>query len=412
MTEFYDKVSERLIRYAKINTQSKANTGLDVSTKCQFDLAYELYNELKRINASNVYLDEKSCIVYANILANTSAKGFGLITHMDTAPDASGENVMPWILKNYDGKDVLLNKEKNIIISPKDFPNLLNYIGSDIIFTDGTTLLGGDDKAGIAAVMTFAEYIINHDEIKHGLISIAFTPDEEVGGLAKNLDFKRFNVPVAYTLDGDHKGYYSFETFNALEAQIKIKGLSVHTGTAKGIMKNAITIATDIMSKIPLNERPENTCEREGFYHPVLFEGTCEEAYLRILIRDFDKDLFNKKKEFIECLINNANKKYNDTIATITWSNGYPNMGEYTTKVKGLVKNLIEAIKASNITPIELPFRGGTDGSSLSSRGLPCPNLSAGYENAHGRFEYVPIDNMEDNVRILIELAKIYAKEA
>ena len=397
-----------MIRYAKVDTQSVANNGKTPSSIKQFDLARMLFNELNDINASDVYLDETNCVVYARIPANTpNVKAFGLITHMDTATEASGTNVKPWVFENYQGQDITLNKELGIVMKFKDYPNLTNYIGEDIIFTDGTTLLGGDDKAGISAVMTMAEYLIKNPEILHGEIDLAFTPDEEVGGLARNLDFKRFNAKVAYTLDGDHKGYYSFETFNALEAMIHFNGLSVHTGTAKGIMKNAVRMSYELLNKLPL-ERPENTSDREGFFHPLFIEGNTEKAYLRILIRDFDSNKFNERIELIKSLVEETNNEYGPNSATVEFGNGYPNMGEYIKKEPYLVTNLVNAIKKSNVDPVELPFRGGTDGAALSKRGLPCPSLSSGYENAHGRFEYVPIGNMEKNVEILLNLVEIF----
>ena len=294
-------------------------------------------------------------------------------------------------------------------MSPLEYPNLNKYIGQDLILTNGTTLLGGDDKAGISALVTVAEYLINNKDIKHGEINLAFTPDEEVGGLAKDLDLERFKSKVAYTIDGDHLGYYSYEPFNALEAMINIYGISVHTGTAKDIMKNALTIASDLLNKIP-NERPENTEGKEGFFHPLYLEGNCEKSYLRILIRDFDIDKFNERKDLINNLVDNINKQYGN-IASLNLGNGYPNMHQYIKDYPYLVSNLKEAIKDANIAPIELPFRGGTDGTALSQRALPCPNLSAGYENAHNRFEYVPIINMEKNVEILLNLANIYTKK-
>ena len=409
MTKFYDAVSNRLIKYAKINSQSKFNTNLIVSTPYQYDMAQTLYDELVYLNVQS-YFDKDHCIVYGKINKNTKeGTPFALITHIDTAPDAPGNNVKPWILKNYDGKDIVLNKEKNIIMSPNEFKNLLNYVGSDLILTDGTTLLGGDDKAGIAAVMTLVEYIMKNPSIKHNTIEVIFTPDEEVGGLAKDLDLNRLESKFAYTLDGDHLGNYSFETFNALEALINIKGLSVHTGTAKGIMINALTLASNLLQSLPQHERPEYTSCKEGFYHPIELVGNCENAKLRINIRDFDIDEFNNKKDLICRLVANINLKYGN-IATLEFRNGYPNMSKYILEKPYIINNLVKAIRDSGNLAIELPFRGGTDGAALSRRGLPCPNLSSGYENAHGRFEYVPIQNMEQNVLILLQLVGIYSK--
>ncbi|MBP5216592.1 MAG: peptidase T, partial [Bacilli bacterium] len=332
----------------------------------------------------------------------------GLIAHLDTATEASGKNVKPWVLENYDGGAVILNKEKGIRMSPEEFPALKPYVGQDLVFTDGTTLLGVDDKASIASIMVFAEYLFSHPEIIHPTICIAFTPDEEVGGLAKDLDLNRFGAPYAYTLDGDHLGYYSYETFNAEEAQIHINGIIVHPGTAKNIMKNAVTIAGEILDALPKQERPEHTEGREGFYHPLTIEGGTGSADLRILIRDFEEDGFQKRKDFLLDLVAKTNRVHGENTATIQFANGYRSMKKAVMEYPFLVENLVEAIQKAGVTPVELPFRGGTDGSALSNRGLPCPNLSAGYENAHGPYEFVSIQSMAKNVEILIALAKAF----
>lgn len=411
MTEFYNQVKERLIRYAKINTQSSLHSSTTPTTMAQFDLAKELYNELLSMNVDDVYYDKENCIVYAYLKANHKGKDVGFITHLDTAPDASGENVKPWVLNNYDGKDIVLNKEKNIVMSPNDFPNLNNYIGQDLILTDGTTLLGGDDKASIASIMTLIEYLTAHKEIKHGGLSFAFTPDEEVGGLAKNLDLKRFKAPVAYTLDGDHLGYYMNETFNASMYTIEIYGLSVHTGTAKGIMKNAVDIGNEFLNALPKKEKPQYTCGREGFYHIVSFNGNCEYTKIELIIRDHDETKFNERNKTIEDIIDKFNDEYGNNTVKYNMQIQYKNMKEVIDKVPYIMPNLIKAIEKANIKPQTEAFRGGTDGSALSHRGLPCPNLSAGYENAHGRFEYVPIQSMEKNVEILLNLIDIYCSD-
>ena len=410
MKTIEQNVRDRFLAYCKIDTQSQANNGKTPSTIGQFDLASLLYEELKSIGASDVFYDRKNCLVYAKVPGNSKDDHpFGLIAHLDTATEASGKNVKPWVLENYDGKKVCLNKEKGIFMSPKDFPALENYLGQDLVFTDGTTLLGGDDKASIAAIMVFAEYLLSHPEIIHPTICIAFTPDEEVGGLAKDLDLNRFGAPYAYTLDGDHLGYYSYETFNAEEAQIHINGVIVHPGTAKNIMKNAVTIAGEILDALPKLERPEHTEGREGFYHPLTIEGGTGSADLRILIRDFEEDGFQKRKDFLLNLVAKINQVHGENTATIQFANGYRSMKKAVMKYPFLVKNLVEAIQKAGVTPVELPFRGGTDGSALSNRGLPCPNLSAGYENAHGPYEFVSIQSMAKNVEILIQLANLFA---
>lgn len=411
MTTFYDQVKERLIRYAKVNTESTLHSSTVPTTMHQHDLAKMIYEELLSLGVSNAYYDTEHCVVYGQLEANTEkGKPIGFVTHMDTAPDASGENVQPWVLENYDGLDIVLNKEKNIVMSPNEFPNLKNYIGQDLILTDGTTLLGGDDKASIAAVMTFIEHLTKHPEIKHNLISFGFTPDEEVGGLARDLDLERFASPVAYTLDGDHLGYYMDETFNASMATIEIFGRSVHTGTAKGIMKNAVDIGNEFMNYLPKMERPQNTCDREGFYHMMSFNGNCEYVKLELIVRDHDSLQFDIRNKTLQTITDELNKEYGEGTLKMNLQIQYKNMKEVIDTVPYMIPYLKQAITEVGLTPQSEPFRGGTDGSALSHRGLPCPNLSAGYENAHGRFEYVPIQSMEKNVEILLHLIDIYAK--
>ncbi len=409
MTNFNNQVKERLIRYAKINTQSSLHSSSTPSTPYQHDLAKELYDELNNIGVKDTYYDEENCVVYAFLKRNVDkGKDVGFVAHLDTAPDASGENAKPWVLENYDGKDILLNRDKNIIMSPNDFPNLNNYIGQDLILTDGTTLLGGDDKASIASIMTLIEYLIHNPQIKHSNLSFAFTPDEEVGGLAKNLDLKRFGVPVAYTLDGDHLGYYMDETFNASMATIEIYGLSVHTGTAKGIMKNAVDIGNEFLNSLPKYEKPQYTANREGFYHIISFNGDCEYAKIELIIRDHDANKFNLRNEEIKKIVDKINKEYGDNTLKYDLHIQYRNMKEIIDKEPYMIPYLKKAIEQAGIKPVCEAFRGGTDGSALSHRGLPCPNLSAGYENAHGRFEYVSIQSMVKNIEILLNLIEIY----
>ncbi len=412
MSEFYDGVLERLVRYAKVDTQSKAGVTCTPTTAKQFDLARMLRDEMEQIGVSDVYLDEDKCVVYGILPSSLDydAKKVGFVAHMDTAPDASGTDVKPWLLKNYDGSDIVLNKEKNIIMKVSDFPNLKNYLHQDLVLTDGTTLLGGDDKASIAAIMTMAEYYCRHPEVKHGQISLAFTPDEEVGGLAKDLDLERFGAPVAYTLDGDWLGYYEDETFNASEAIVNIKGISVHTGTAKGIMINAVDIANEFMSALPAYEKPQYTEGREGFFHVISCNASCEEAVLRMIIRDHSSVQFEIREEYLRKITDGLNRKYGEGMVTLTINETYRSMKEVIDTVPYMIDYLKQAISDCGVEPKSLAFRGGTDGSALSHRGLPCPNLSAGYENAHGRFEYVPVQSMEKNVEILLRLCEIYAR--
>lgn len=412
-TEFYEAVRERLIRYAKVDTQSDHYGTQTPTTRTQFDLARMLYDELKAIGASDVYLDEKTCVVSAKIpstMPDGGGRPVGFVTHLDTAPDAPGANVRPWVLENYDGGVIVLNAENNITMSPEEFPNLKQYVGQDLILTDGTTLLGGDDKAGIAAVMTMAEHFIGHPELPHGTVSLAFTPDEEVGGLAKDLDLDRFGAKVAYTLDGDHLGYYMDETFNASEATLEVTGLSVHPATAKGIMINAADVVTEFLSMLPRFEKPQHAAWREGFFHVIAVNADVEHAKAVLIIRDHDRVQFKHREAYLEKCADALKAQYGADRISLTIEQSYRNMKDVIDEYPFLIENLTEAIRMAGLEPKTEPFRGGTDGSALSWRGLPSPNLSAGYENAHGRFEYVPIPSMEKNVEILISLCELFGR--
>ncbi|MBR0136879.1 MAG: peptidase T, partial [Erysipelotrichaceae bacterium] len=300
----------------------------------------------------------------------------------------------------------VLNKEENIVTSVSEFPNLLKYLHEDIVFTDGNTLLGADDKSAISELLAMANYLLNHPEEKHGDIRIAFTPDEEVGGLAEHLDFARFGADIAYTVDGDYVGYYSDETFNAIEAQLTITGKNVHPGTAKGIMKNAVEIGCEFIAMLPGRDRPQFTEGREGFYHPHVFSGNVEKAEVLTLIRDHDEDSFNQRKQYIIECVDKLNAKYGENTVSLKYANGYFSMKKVVDQVPYMIDDLVEAIKSCGIEPYHLAFRGGTDGSSISQRGLPCPNISAGYENAHSRHEFVSIQAMVKTTEILIELCR------
>ena len=406
MFNFYDKVLERFIKYVKIDTQSIPNSKDTPSSLCQFDLADVLYQECIDIGLSDVYYDKKNCLVYASLDSDKKdAISVAIIAHMDTSFDVSGKDVKPWVLKNYQGQDVILNKKENIVLRPSEFTNILDYIGKDIIFTDGTTLLGGDDKAAIAEIMTMAEYFIENKDELHCNIKIAFTPDEEVGGLAKDLDFKRLNADIAYTVDGDHVGYYSDETFNASEAQFEIIGKNVHPGTAFGIMKNAVEITNEIINLIP-PYRPNNTKDRIGYYHPHYISGNVEKTIMYCLIRDHDEELFEEKKKSLEEIASKMNEKYGQGTVNMKWANSYSSMKKVVDKYPFMIEELVNAIKDCNIEPTHLAFRGGTDGSSISARGLACPNISAGYENGHSRYEYVPVQSMIEICQIIINLMK------
>lgn len=411
MQDIYQEVKDRLITYAKMNTQSSFTSTTVPTTKVQFTLANYLYDELGEIGVEDRYYDKEKCVVYAKIPANTeNAKALGLVAHMDTSPDAKGSDVKPWVLENYQGDNIVLNKEKNITMTTADFPNLLNYVGCDLVLTDGTTLLGGDDKAAIASVMTYLAYVIQHPEYRHGLISVAFTPDEEVGGLAKDVDLERFEAKTAYTIDGDYLGYYEEETFNASSAQIVIRGRSVHPGTAKDKMINAADVATEFLSKLPKFEKPQYTEGREGFYHVSSVQATCESASINVIVRDHDRLHFDQRNDYLQKIVENLNREYGENTLTCNITYQYFNMKEKVDEYPYLIDCLVEAIKAAGVTAKSIAFRGGTDGAALSWRGLPCPNLSAGYENAHGRFEFVPVQSMEKNVEILIHLGTLYTK--
>ena len=410
-TPFYEQVRDRLIRYARVDTQSARVSDTVPTTKKQFDLARMLRDELMTIGAADVWLDEEKCVLYGRVPATAEGgMAFGLVTHMDTAPDAPGENCKPWVLEGYDGGDILLNPGQGIVMSPREFPNLKNYVGQDLVLTDGTTLLGGDDKAAIAAVMTFAEHLLSHSDIPHGPIALAFTPDEEVGGLARDLDLERFGAKVAYTLDGDYLGYYEDETFNASHATLTLRGRSVHTGTAKGIMINAGDMAAEFVGLLPPLDKPQFTEGREGFFHLVSIQAAVEQAQVDIIIRDHDPIIFARREQLLRDLTARLGEKYGADRVSLTITPTYRNMKEVVDRYPFLIEHLTEAIRLAGLTPQSIAFRGGTDGSALSHRGLPCPNLSAGYENAHGRFEYVPIPSMEKNVEILLHLARLFAE--
>ena len=412
-TPFYESVRDRLLRYARVDTQSTRISDTVPTTRKQFDLAYLLRDELIAMGAADVWLDEDRCVLYGKLPATVPpgrGVAFGLVTHMDTAPDAPGANSRPWVLEDYDGGDILLHPEKGIVMSPRDFPNLLHYVGQDLVLTDGTTLLGGDDKAAIAAVMTMAEHLLQHPELPHGEIALGFTPDEEVGGLARDLDLTRFGARVAYTLDGDYLGYYEDETFNASHATVTFEGRSVHTGTAKGILLNAADMAAEFVSLLPPREKPQFTEGREGFFHLVSLQGNVEQAQVDLIVRDHDGDRFAQREQLLRDLAARLAEAYGKERVSLTITPTYRNMKEVIDRYPFLIDNLKTAITLAGLEPRSIAFRGGTDGSALSHRGLPCPNLSAGYENAHGRFEYVPIPSMEKNVEILLHLARLFGE--
>lgn len=405
--DFCRKTEARLLRYAAVTTQSKDFAGTWPTTSCQHDLARILYEELLGLGLRAEY-DRDHCLVYGWLPAVGVEKDrpIALIAHLDTAPDVKGWDVKPWVLRNYDGGDILLNPTEQIVMKPEDYPNLTQYRGQDLVLTDGTTLLGGDDKASIAALMTLAEHYAAHPDLPHRSICIAFTPDEEVGGLARDLDLDRLGARFGYTLDGDHLGWYQDQTFNAVAAKITITGRSVHPATAKGIMVNAVDLMTELLSSLPAREKPQHTEGTEGFFYVNEARADCEKAEIRMILRDFDRENMAARRDLLCRLCHRLNQTYGEDRVRLEFQEQYRNMGEVLEQHPFLVEDLREAIRAAGLEPKSEPFRGGTDGSSLSFRGLPCPNLSAGYENAHGRFEFVPVQSMAKNVEILLELTR------
>lgn len=402
---------ERFIKYVKYDTESSTTSGLTPSTVTQFELAKELKKELEEMGMTEVMLDDK-CYLMATLPANTDKKipAIGFVAHMDTSPDLTGENVNPRIVNNYDGKDILLNKEQNIVLSTKDFPEILDYVGQDLIVTDGTTLLGADDKAGIAEIMTAMQYLINHPEIEHGKIRVCFTPDEEIGQGADYFDVEKFGCEWAYTIDGGPIGELEYENFNAAGVKIEIQGRSVHPGYAKDKMINALVIANKLVSLLPAAERPEHTTKYEGFFHLMSMSGTIDAASVGYIIRDHDREKYEKRKQQILDIVDFINKQYpNSTIVEI--KDQYFNMREKVEPVKYIVDYAFEAMTNVGVTPIVKPIRGGTDGARLSFMGLPCPNIFGGGHNFHGRYEFIPIQSMEKAVEVIVELVKIIGQK-
>ncbi|MGD9327953.1 MAG: peptidase T, partial [Cyclobacteriaceae bacterium] len=389
-------VTDRFLSYAKIDTQSDESSQSCPSSEKQWDLARKLVKELEEIGMEDITIDDHAYIM-ATLPSNIDKKVpvIGFISHMDTSPDMSGKNVNPQIIKNYDGGDIELNKELNMVLSPKDFPELLFYKGQDIITTDGTTLLGADDKAGIAEIMTAMDYLIRNPEIKHGKIRVGFTVDEEIGRGADKFDVKKFGADVAYTLDGGQIGELEYENFNAALAKVKIQGRNVHPGTAKNQMINAILIGMEFNAMLPVDQRPEYTKDYEGFFHLIDYNGQVEHTTFRYIIRDHDLDKFNDKKKLIQDCAEFINLKYGSGRVSVELVDQYFNMREKVEPVKYIVDIAEEAMQAVGVEPIKKPIRGGTDGSKLSYMGLPCPNIFAGGHNFHGKYEFVPVQSME-----------------
>lgn len=406
-------VTERFLRYVKFDTQSDELTNLTPSTPGQFKFAQVLEKELRDLALEEISLDENGYLM-ATLPANTDKTDVpvvGFIAHLDTSPDMSGKNVKPCIVSNYDGKDIILNQEDSVVLSPSQFPELLNYLGQDLIVTDGTTLLGADDKAGIAEIISAVVYLQQHPEIKHGKIRIAFNPDEEIGQGAHKFDVGRFGADWAYTMDGGEIGELEYENFNAAVAKVTFKGRNVHPGYAKHKMLNSIRMANQFILMLPRWETPEHTEGYEGFYHLVSIEGDVEKTTLTYIIRDHDRDRFERRKKELEHLVRKTNNEFPDC-CSIEIKDQYYNMREKIEPVMHVIDIAEQAMKDAGVTPKVQPIRGGTDGAQLSFKGLPCPNIFAGGLNFHGRYEFVPIPSMEKARDVIVAIARIVNDKA
>ena len=403
-------VLERFLNYVVIETTSDPYAESFPSTKSQLDFSHTLMEEMKELGLTDVTQDEYGYVfgTIPSTVPDYKGKILGLIAHMDTAPAASGKNIKPRVIKNYDGAEIVLNAEKKIVMKPEDFPSLKQYVGQDLVVTDGLTLLGGDDKAGVAEIMTAAEYLINHPEIPHGPIRVGFTPDEEVGQGADYFDVKKFGADFAYTVDGGECGELEYENFNAASVFVDFTGLSIHPGSAKNKMINALLLAMEFQGMMPEAQKPEHTEGREGFIHLESLEGSVEHASSEYIVRDHDFDLFKKKKEYMQRAADYMNVKYGEGTVSLRMEDSYYNMRQQIEPHYFLIENVLKVYEKLDIEPKIQPIRGGTDGSRLSFMGLPCPNLGTGGHNFHGHFEYVCVQSMEKCVQVLIELVKTF----
>lgn len=404
-------IKDRFISYITIDTQSDPASETTPSTEKQWDLANKLADELREMGMEDVSIDEHAYIM-ATLPSNVNHEVpvIGFIAHFDTTPDYSGTNVNPQIIENYDGEDIPLDKEGKMILSPDYFEDLKLYTGQTLITTDGTTLLGADDKAGITEIMTAMEYLIAHPEIKHGPIRVGFTPDEEIGRGAHKFDVKKFGAQWAYTMDGSQIGELEYENFNAAGAVVTFKGKSVHPGYAKGKMKNSLLFATEFLDALPEKEVPQHTSGREGFFHFYEIKGEIEHTVLKGIIRDHDREKFEERKETLKTIVDDMNARYGD-VGSVAIKDQYFNMKEKVTPVMQIVDIAEEAMKSLDIEPIIKPIRGGTDGSQLSYMGLPCPNIFAGGHNFHGPYEYVPLESMIKATEVIVKIASLTAEK-
>ena len=406
-----EKLIERFLKYVSFETTSDEEAGVTPSTPGQMVLAKYLKEELESLGLQEVFLDENGYL-YATLPANIDQQVpvVGFIAHMDTAPDMSGKNVTPRIVQNYDGGDIVLNAADNIVLSPMQFPELTKHLGEDLVVTNGNTLLGADDKAGIAEIISGVEYLMQHPEIKHGKIRIAFNPDEEIGLGAHKFDVERFGCDFAYTFDGGEVGELEFENFNAAAAKLTFTGRNVHPGTAKNKMINSIRVANQFISMLPSHETPEHTEGYEGFYHVVGFSGSVEQTVVNYIIRDHSRERFESRKREFQHLTNKINAEYGEGTLKLELRDQYYNMREKIEPVMYVIDIAKEAMLASDVEPVVKAIRGGTDGAQLSFKGLPCPNIFAGGMNMHGRFEYVPIPSMEKAMKVMVKIAELTAK--
>ncbi len=408
-------VIEKFLKYVKVDTQSDPDSGTSPSTMKQHDLAKILRDELIEIGASDVYYDEEHCYVYASIPSNIDDDKkrykMGFVAHMDTSDEVSGKDVKPRIIDNYEGTEIALSSDGKVVLSPDDFPELLNHIGEDLIVTDGTTLLGADDKAGVSEIMTMAETLLLNPDIKHGDIKIAFTPDEEIGEGTAYFDIERFGADYAFTVDGGKLGELEYENFNAAEGIIKVHGRSVHPGDAKNKMINAALLCYEFHSMLPVFQNPMYTEKREGFFHLTDVNGGTENAEATYIIRDHDEKLFDAKKKLFKDAADYLNKKYGEGTVEVVLRDQYFNMIEKIRPHMHLIDNAKKVMAELGITPIDSPIRGGTDGAALSYKGLPCPNLCTGGYNYHGKYEYASVQEMRKVVDILLGIVKVYGED-
>lgn len=405
-----EKVQDKFLRYVSVWTTSDESSSTHPSSLHELDLSRMLVDELKAMGIKDASLDENGYVmasIPSNVEGDVPAVGF--IAHVDTAPDASGRDIKPQIIPDYDGKDIPLKGVPGLSLKVSDFPEMLDYKGQTMITTDGTTLLGADDKAGVAEIMVAAEYIMTHPEFRHGPVKIGFTPDEEIGCGVDYFDVKKFGADYAYTMDGGALGELEYENFNAASAKIRIQGCNIHPGYAKGKMTNAILVAMELNSLLPVEQRPEYTCDYEGFFHITGISGSVEEASVSYIVRDHDRDLFEKKKKLIISVVEFINKKYGD-IATLELKDQYYNMREQVEPHFHIVEKAKKAMEMAGIRPKVQPIRGGTDGARLSFMGLPCPNIFAGGHNFHGKLEFVPVGNMEKAVEVIKNIITLFAE--